>query len=196
MEAWAPLVPENWLLTEQQLVPGLRWRPPAEAAPALGPLGAAAQLPRLCGTSAVRLSGLRMHLPEGFAEVARQVAEGLCHSGAAAAAEANGSTSSGARGTRLPPLLELQQLLRLRVSAHNGRRFVGPPVVCPAAALQPVEGRRGGRRRSVQGWGRACYHGMHVPCGRGPPAQICCTAICSHAVLQASMSWRWATTRC
>ncbi len=159
-EAWAPLVPDNFLLSSRDVVPGVQrlvMRPglsgsgtSAAAPPAstLAFLNIASQLepPQLCAMHAVVLSGLRLHLPDGFVQVTRQHAAAVwrqAHAGGARTV----AGSSAAGGGRLLPLTELQQRLRLRVSVHNGRRFVGPPAVCQAAALQPAQGQRGEGKR-------------------------------------------------
>jgi len=158
--SWAPLLPEDFLVSCRDVVPGVRrltappsatspgGGAPARSVPTRGVLDIASQLEpsALHSMHAVQLSGLGVHLPDGFLEVVRKQAAGLwrqTHGAAAAAAGAPSTALADALG-RLLPVRDLQRSLALRVSVHNGRRFVGPPVVCPVAALEPVEGRRGG----------------------------------------------------
>lgn len=144
LATWALLVPPNLLVSSRDLIPGVQRVAPAGPpamrpgstrsrscgsgsellAPTRGVLGAHSLLdpPQLQAVHAVLLSGLQLALPEGFVEVARQQA---------------------AQGGRLPPVRDLPEMLCLRVSVHNGRRFVGPPLLCAASALTPVEGQRG-----------------------------------------------------
>lgn len=151
-EVWAPLVPDNFLLSSRDAVPGVQRRPASARssasatapAPTLAFLNSASQLepPKLCAMRAVVLSGLRLHLPDGFVEVARQHASAVWRHAHASGSGNAASPVTGGSG-RLLPLRNLQQRLRLRVAVHNGRRFVGPPAVCQVAALEPAQGRRG-----------------------------------------------------
>ena len=144
--AWAPLALLDCLLSSRDVVPGVqRLALEAPAAPTLRLLEVESQLapPRLAAMHAVVLSGLRLRLPEGFCEAVRQhaTAQWLAAHGAGPASPAPPGSPDRAR---LLPLRELQRRLRLCVSVHNGRRFVGPPALCMAAALEPVPGQRGG----------------------------------------------------
>lgn len=154
-DAWAPLAPLDCLLSRRDVVPGVQRLAAgagrAPAGPTLSMLGAESQLapPRLAPMHAVVLSGLRLHLPEGFCEAVRQHAttQWLASHGAAAGAVPSRSAAPAQPGSPsrggLLALGELQRRLQVRVSVHNGRRFVGPPALCSAAALEPVPGRRG-----------------------------------------------------
>ena len=145
-------MPDNFLLSSRDVVPGVqRW--PAGAgssasvtapAPTLAFLNTASQLepPQLCAMHAVVLSGLRLHLPDGFVEVARQRAAAVWRHAHAGGSGTAASPVAAGGGRRLP-LSGLQHRLRLRVAVHNGRRFVGPPAVCQVAALEPAQGQRG-----------------------------------------------------
>ncbi|KAL4443404.1 hypothetical protein ABPG75_011141 [Micractinium tetrahymenae] len=120
---WSLLLPEDFLVSSRDLVPGVQ-RQPLPGSVSSGLLDTSSQLapPRLHSVQAVVLAGLRVHLPEGFVEAVRR------HGGGAG---------------RLLAVGECQRGLRLRVSVHNGRRFVGPAAECWPASLEPVEGRRG-----------------------------------------------------
>lgn len=180
MDSWAPLVPEDFLLSSRDLVPGVQRltacsdspsrrshssRAAGGARPTLGALGIASQLapPRLHSVRAGVLTGLSVHLPEGFLDVVRKQASGCLwkQAGRGPAAQlGEGSAACGAGQAdlahRLIPLSELRQSLQLRVSVHNGRRFVGPSVQCPAPSLEG-----NGQRGELLGEpARACAQGQ------------------------------------
>lgn len=151
-------MPDNFLLSCRNVVPGVQRlganaMTNAEPAPTRAFLSIASQLepPQLCDVRAVVLSGLRLHLPDGFVAVARQHAASVWRRAHAGGAAAGGALGAAVGTGRLLPLADLQQRLSLRVSVHNGRRFVGPPAVCQAAALEPAAGRRGAQEEGRAG---------------------------------------------
>lgn len=125
---WGPLLSEDFLVSSRDLVPGVQRQPLARSHSCIVPAGSS-QLapPRLHSVQAVVLAGLSMRLPEGFVEALRR----------------HGAPPGGSSAGRLLAVGEVQRGLCLRVSVHNGRRFVGPPAECQAAALDPAEGCRG-----------------------------------------------------
>lgn len=194
-------MPLNFLVSSHDLVPGVQRQAAAAAAdsgmvPPLGMLGMSQLAPlQLQPLRAVVLSDLRAHLPEAFAEAARQRAAGLWRQshGALPAALPSpgppggcgsvfGASMPGSPGKMLP-LRELQQSLQLRVSVHNGLRVVGPPVLCAVAALAPAEGGQGGWLQLAAGCLTGPQHPSPQIMAHASNCHCCCR--CRHTCRQA-----------
>ena len=188
---FGPLLPEDCLLSCRDTVPGVQRQlacPRIDGATsgfASGSttrkgLGSQLEPAGLQPVRAVVLASVAVHLPEGFAELARKQAAGLLRQQQHAGAAAPSVTAAPMPDSRSLSLADLRRRLALRVSVHNGRRFFGPPVLCPAASLEPLEGRRGGCRAcSLAG---TCLQGLQTEgVGGGTPTTGMTPCACAAA---------------
>ncbi|GAB4818555.1 hypothetical protein N2152v2_005601 [Parachlorella kessleri] len=146
MRAWLPLVPENFLLSYADVVPGVQRLDAESGLPTQRFLGTTSLLleARLASVHAVVMCDLQLQLPDGFLEVVRKVLLGGGSPNSPGASKPGGYGGSAAR---LPlPLRELQNCLRLRAAVHNGRTFVGPTVWGKPGTLEVADGQRGAHR--------------------------------------------------
>ena len=167
MEVWAPLVPQDCLFSDRDVIPGAQRCTADHGLPTRRCLEIRSQLspPALQPVVAVQLSGLTVQLPEGFLEVVRrwvmprgreqqQQQQHHLQQPPQQQQQRRPGTPSHFRGSSLSsalPLGELRPHLRMRAAVHNGRRFVGPAVLASPSSLGLVEGQRGQHRLAMAG---------------------------------------------
>ncbi|KAK9823703.1 hypothetical protein WJX72_004791 [[Myrmecia] bisecta] len=126
--AFAALVPEDFLITYSDVVPGLqRFNPKGQSTVALVNISSTLASPLLVPTFSIVLHSVRIALPHGFGETLEVLLTG-------SSAAQHSATEPTARG---PPLEAYGDCFAVRLGVHNGRTFVGDPVVTHGVTLQP-----------------------------------------------------------